>query len=323
MKNKIGIHSITIVLALLMFSNCAHQPIPSNSMANFCKKIPREQYSSLERIYFDSEWFELYRVAEGVTAIYEPFQWQEVISYLIEGEESALLFDSGNGIAPITEVVDFLTNKPVSVLNSHPHFDHVGGNFSFDKIYGLKNDFTINHQKGYKNSEVALEASNDALCKKLPQGVSQNNHQIKPYKITNFIENGEIIDLGNRQLEIIHTPGHTPDSIVLIDRKNRLMWTGDTYYSGPIWLLFKETNLRHYEQSLEKMIAKSDDIEWLLPAHNTPLADPKLLPEVLKSIKQVISGQIEPIPQGDGIVEYKTDKNLPFSFILRDEALPY
>jgi metal-dependent hydrolase (beta-lactamase superfamily II) len=106
-------------------------------MAGFCKKLPRPEYLNLSKIDLQNDWFEVYQVAPGVTAIYEPFQWQEVISYLIEGQESALLFDTGNGIADIAPVIESLTNKPVSVLNSHSHYDHVGGNYAFEYILTL------------------------------------------------------------------------------------------------------------------------------------------------------------------------------------------
>ena len=312
-----------LILIILALSNCKHKPSPAESMADFCNKLPRPEYQSLNKIDFDSDWFELYNVAPGVTAIYEPFQWQEVISYLIEGNDSALLFDTGNGIGDISKVIKFLTEKPVAILNSHSHYDHVGGNYSFNEIYGMNTEFTINRQKGHPNSEISIEASKQALCKELPKGITKENHIGRPYKISRFIENNHLINLGNRTLEVIHTPGHTPDAIILIDRKNKLMWTGDSYYSGPIWLFAQETNLHHYQQSLEIMISESKEIDWLLPAHNTPLAIPTLLPKVLQGIKDIIAGNSNSIPQGEGMIEYKLEGDLPFSFIMRDEILPY
>ncbi len=223
----------------------------------------------------------------------------------------------------MAQVVEFLTDKPVSILNSHSHYDHVGGNYSFKEIYGLNTKFTISRQKGHANSDISIEVSNQALCKELPPGVTEQNHIGRSYNISKFIENNHIIELGNRNLEVIQTPGHTPDAIILIDRENKLMWTGDSYYSGPIWLFAAETNLHQYQQSLEIMISESKGIEWLLPAHNTPLADPALLAKVLTAIKDVIAGKVKSISQGEGMLEYQLDKDLPFSFIMRAEELPY
>src|SRR5216684_8250228 len=94
----------------------------------WCKKHPRPAYSKLERVPTADPWFEVYRIRSGVFAIYEPHQFEEVISYLILGERRALLFDTGLGVGAISQVVRQLTPLPVTVLNSHTHFDHTGGN---------------------------------------------------------------------------------------------------------------------------------------------------------------------------------------------------
>jgi len=313
----------TIIANSILSSGCQHKPSPAISMADFCQKLPRSEYKNLERIEHDSEWFELYKVAPGVTAIYEPYQWQEAISYLIEGEDKALLFDSGNGIGNMANLVKSLTKKPISVLNSHSHYDHVGGNYAFENIHGLNTKFTIERQTGHKNADISIEASQQALCKPLPKGVTEENHIGRPYKITQFIYDGHIFDLGNRQLQVTHTLGHTPDALILIDENQGLMFTGDSYYSGPIWLYAPETNLAQYQNSLKIMIDKSKNIKQLLPAHNTPLADPKLLIKALAGIQMVIDGGVQAKPQGEGMVEYIVDEKLPFSFLMRDEKLPY
>ena len=93
------------------------------------------KFSDLKKIPCESSWFEPYKVAEGVTAIYEPHHFQEVISYLIEGEEKALLLDSGMGLGNIKAVVEFLTDKPIILVNSHSHFDHVGDNWRFPETH--------------------------------------------------------------------------------------------------------------------------------------------------------------------------------------------
>jgi len=171
-----------------------HGADPSASMAEFCTELPRPAYATLERLTVGSDWFETYRLAPGVTAIYEPWQWQEVISYLIEGEEQALLFDTGNGIGDIAAVVRALTSKPVAVLNSHSHYDHVGGNYAFDKIYGMNTAFTRDRQRGQSNDQIAVEVSTAALCKPLPSGVTPANHVGRGYTVTTFIEDGHIFE---------------------------------------------------------------------------------------------------------------------------------
>ena len=88
---------------------------------NWWDALPRPAWSKLERVPSVGDWFEVYRVREGVFAIYEPGQFEEVISFLIVGSERALLFDTGLGIADIRAVAESLTDLDIVVLNSHTH----------------------------------------------------------------------------------------------------------------------------------------------------------------------------------------------------------
>ena len=292
-------------------------------MASFCAKLPRPEYTQLERVEIADDWFEVYQVADGVTAIYEPHQWQEVISYLIEGDDSALLFDTGNGIGDIAAVVAGLTEKPITVLNSHGHYDHVGGNYQFETILGMDTEFTRARQQGHANESIAIEVSPEALCRPLPEGVTEENHVGRPYQIDQFIEDGFEIDLGGRTLEVILIPGHTPDAIALIDREARLMWTGDSFYAGPIWLFASETDLAAYAESLDRMIAEIPNVNALLPAHNTPWVEPGVLLRVHSGFEAMLDGNTERLDQGDGMIEHRIEGEEGFSFLMRDEELPY
>lgn len=311
---------LTLMVALPSYAAATD---PATSMADFCKKLPRAEYNDLSQTPVESDWFEVYQIAPGVSAIYEPHQWQEVISYLIEGDQQALLFDTGNGIADIAKVVAALTDKPVSVLNSHTHYDHVGGNFAFAKVYGMDTPFTRARQSGHPNQDIAIEASKQALCRPLPEGVTQQNHIGRPFKVTDFLNDGDQIDLGGRQLEVLHVPGHTPDAIALIDKAAGLMWTGDSYYSGPIWLFAPETDLDAYAKSLQRLIANAKDLKALLPAHNTPWVSPDVLPRVAQGLEIMLSGNAKRMPQGDAMVEYQIEGESEFSFLMRDEPIPY
>jgi len=224
-------------------------------LEGFCDRLPRAAYSEFEKHEISTDWFEVYEVESDVWAIYEPFQWQEVVSYLIVGSDSALLFDTGNGIGDIKAIVDQLTGKPVRVLNSHSHFDHIGGNYLFERISSPSTAFSIASSRGNHSEQIKIEASPDALCKGLPDGVTQENHRIHAYSITDGIEDGDIIDLGDRKLEVLLIPGHTDDALALLERDSGFLWTGDSFYEGPIWLYFPETDLVAYKKSLNRLVA--------------------------------------------------------------------
>jgi glyoxylase-like metal-dependent hydrolase (beta-lactamase superfamily II) len=285
-------------------------------LETFCDRLPRAAYSEFEKSDISNDWFEVYEVDTDVWAIYEPFQWQEVISYLIIGSDSALLFDTGNGIGNIRAIVDQLTDKPVRVLNSHSHFDHIGGNYQFKKILSPSTKFSIANGLGDDSEAVKTEASAEALCKGLPAGVTQENHHTEPYSITAAVQDGDIIDLGIRKLEVLFIPGHTDDSVALLDEDAGLLWTGDSFYEGPIWLYSPETDLREYKKSLARLVGLVPHLNALFPAHNTPRASPAMLVETQNAFERVLQGKAKPVPTWEGVVTFEFEG---FGFLMRED----
>jgi glyoxylase-like metal-dependent hydrolase (beta-lactamase superfamily II) len=280
-----------------------------NTTPDWCRQLPRPEYKHLEQAHVDP-WFEVYRVAPGVFAIYEPHQFEETISFLILGEKRAVLFDTGLGIADIKRVVLSLTSLPIVVINSHTHNDHVGGNWEFhgahEDIYAMDTAFTRTNAKG-STVDAQAELAAGSICGELPAGFDAKSYATRPFHITRWIHDGEKIDLGGRELKVISTPGHTPDAICLLDRKNGLLFTGDTFYAGPIWLYRPETDLNAYINSVAKIAALAPHLHLLLPSHNVPEADPSQLPKLLAAIKKVRDGKIQPVSAGEGKVHYNVD----------------
>src|SRR5262249_11145259 len=154
---------------------------------------------------------------------------------LIVGTKQALLFDTGLGIGDMRGAVRRLTARPVVVLNSHTHNDHVGGNWQFQFVYGRDTDFTRKNARGSRQ-DAQQEIARGEVCGDLPKKFSAKGYATKPWKISRFIGDGFRINLGGRTVEVIATPGHTPDAVCLVDRAGGLLFTGDTYYPGTIWL---------------------------------------------------------------------------------------
>jgi glyoxylase-like metal-dependent hydrolase (beta-lactamase superfamily II) len=268
----------------------------------WCRALPRPEYKTLQRVLPDEPWFEVYKVAPGVFAIYEPHQAEEVISYLIVGQKQAVLFDTGMGIGDIRKVTTRLTSRPVVVLNSHTHNDHVGGNWQFTFVYGMDTEFTRTNAKGSREDAQA-EIAPGQLCGDLPKGFNPKTYATKPWKISHAIHDGFTVNLGGRKLEILATPGHTPDAISLIDRENGLLFTGDTYYPAPIWLYRPETDLDAYVNSVKRIAALAPELKLVLGAHNVPVAQPEVLPRLVTAIQAVRSGQgsVKPLEEGKAI----------------------
>jgi glyoxylase-like metal-dependent hydrolase (beta-lactamase superfamily II) len=278
--------------------------------AEWCRQLPRPEYKALERVPVRSQWFEVYRIRPGVFALYEPHQAEEVISYLIVGSRKALLFDTGMGIASIRGVVEQLTKLPLVVLNSHTHYDHVGGNreFSNGVILGMDTAFTRERAaKGYFNEVMRAEVSPENLCGPLPQGFDAGAYHVPPFRMARTVHDGSVLDLGGRKLEVIAVPGHTPDSIALLDRAHRLLFTGDTFYVGPIWLFEPETDLAAYARSTARLAALAGEVELLLPAHNTPAASPAYLAKLRDAAQAIVAGKLKETSRENGQRRFQFD----------------
>lgn len=295
---------ILLIVFCLLTSSFAQTP-------DWCKRLPRPQYDKLERVKIPDPWFEVLKIRPGVYAIYEPHQFEEVISYLIIGTRKAILFDTGMGISNIKAVVEGLTKLHISVVNSHTHNDHVGDNWRFDDVYGMPTDFTRTNAKE-STADAQAELAPGQICGTLPIGFDPKSYRTRAFHISHWLHDGDSIDLGDRTLKVISTPGHTPDSIVLLDERNGLLFTGDTFYLGPIYLYRPETDLDAYVASIRKLAALSSQLQLLLPAHNVPVAEPSYLPCVLDAIQQVRHGQAKSVPT-DGKREYGFEG---FSFLM-------
>jgi glyoxylase-like metal-dependent hydrolase (beta-lactamase superfamily II) len=303
------LHMLLLPLVVLAPSLFAQPAVP-----NWCKALPRPEYKTLKRIPVSDPWFEVYEPSPGVFAIYEPHQFEETISYLITGEKWAVLFDTGMGISDLRKVTSQLTSVPIMVLNSHTHNDHVGSNWQFNAVYGMDTEFTRKNARG-SSADAQAEVEPGEICGSLPAGFDAKTYRTKAWKINSFVHGGEHIDLGGRTLEVMATPGHTPDAIVLLDRANGLLFSGDTYYPAPIWLYRPETDLDAYGASIRRLADLSPKLKMVLGSHNVPAAPPSVLPRLVAAFGKVRSGQIKPVPADPGQVIYATDG---FSFLMRD-----
>ncbi len=272
---------------------------------NWWDNLPRAAWSQFPQVTIQQSenWFQVYEVSDGVFGIYEDGQSEEVISYLIVGDDSALLFDTGIGVGDISNVVTQLTELPVAVLNSHTHYDHVGGNHFFSKIYGVDSAYSLQNSKGRDNADIARFLGEGWVWKPLPAGTTVSNYESKPFVISDFVEDGEIIDLGGKQLEVILVPGHAPDALVLLDRDSRLLFMGDTFYPSSLYAHLSDSNFSDYVNSTEKLVQYQSVVDYILPAHNEPLM-PSYYLRAMRDAFAAIQAPNAPYVLSDGVREY-------------------
>lgn len=253
-----------------------------------------------KKIDVEDDWFDVIELPRDVYAIAEPGHWQHVISYLIIGAKKSVLFDTGMGVSDISAVVRKLTDTEIIVVNSHAHFDHIGDDWRFPEIYIFADEHAVEVLKqGHRHDMLLFDSDPDKFLKRPPFGFDPQNYKIEPVagdKIQQLADHDKI-DLGNRTLEVLHTPGHTNDSLVLFDRENRTLFTGDTFYPSSLFAFMDgesgQSDLSIYEKTMQKLAELVPDLDYVYPCHAKPLVDPTMLIDAAKAFNIVNSGEAE------------------------------
>lgn len=292
--------------ALWLLAACASDSGIDNrgsGTAEWWAKLPRAEWSQFDRLDDGTGWFEIYRITPRVIALYEPGQFEEVISFLILGDERALLFDSGLGIGDIASEVRSLTDLDVVLLNSHSHYDHVGSNYQFDVIWGLDSEFSRQSAQGLDHSAVAEAVSKGWIWKPLPGGFERSGYRSRPWEVDRLVQDGTQIDLGGISLEVIETPGHAPDCISLLDRHHRMLFTGDTFYLAALYTHLEGSSLSDYTRTAERLAGISDQVDTLVTSHNVPTAPASFLTALNRAMQDINAGTAA-FNREEGIREY-------------------
>ena len=184
--------------------------------------------------------------------------------YVLEGDDKALVIDAGTSMPHLSEAVAKLTDKPLMLALTHGHGDHVGGSVSFPEAWIHPAD----------TSMIARRARQ--------AGVK-----------VNLLNDGDVIDLGGRQVEVLHTPGHTSGSITFFDKAKGYGFSGDAFGSTNL-LLFAGT-FRTLIETTTRTAAymQANGIQKLYPGHYHG-DNPETLQRVLderKMSEEVLSGK--------------------------------
>ncbi|EJQ72715.1 MBL fold metallo-hydrolase [Bacillus mycoides] len=230
-------------------------------------------------------WFTVKQIARNTYAISEYGHWEKVHSFLLVGDTTALLIDTGLGIDKMKRITDQLTNLPITVVTTHVHWDHIGSHSQYEEIYvhALEEDWLINGIKGLPITQIRHDIARD-ITKPTPktfQPETFNPFQGTPTKLR---QDGDIIDIGNRKIQIIHTPVHSPGYICIYDYETAFLFTGDLLYEGTIFAFYPSTNPVDLVQSLNK-ITNFSPIKQIYGSHHTLGLSPTILKEVKYAIQ--------------------------------------
>jgi glyoxylase-like metal-dependent hydrolase (beta-lactamase superfamily II) len=231
-------------------------------------------------------------VGDGTFALLEPRHYEEVISYLILGYESAALFDTGMGIDNIQAEVEQLTDLPVIVINSHGHYDHIGDNHRFDQVWAFDSEGEIVRIERGQTVEECIEYVVPGSYLELPAGFDPAAYEIRPSRVTRRLRHMETIDLGGRTLTVHHTPGHSPGSICLLDSQDALLFTGDTFYPGMLYADFEDSDFDAYRETAGYLVGLLPQVNHLCPAHNEAHVPKEALAQMQAAFDQIVAGEV-------------------------------
>jgi glyoxylase-like metal-dependent hydrolase (beta-lactamase superfamily II) len=214
-------------------------------------------------------WFLTQKIDQELYLITEPhYHWYNRANlWLIKGRDQDLLVDTGLGVASLRQHIAGLIDKPLLAVASHIHFDHAGGIHEFDKC------------AIHAAEAQALREGNahEALCSQpgwvdidhfaaLPySGFTAQKYTFKAAEPTQILREGDVIDLGNRALEVLHLPGHSAGCIALYDHFSQALFSGDVIYDGELLDELHCSDIPTYMQTYERL--QKLPIEIVYPGH--------------------------------------------------------
>lgn len=214
-----------------------------------------------------------------------------VCQYLIEGDDRALLVDTGYGIGDLRSYVEQLTDKPYEVVITHGHVDHASGAAQFDKVYMSFADLPVARER------TAFAARHQSLAGKSDLDKVPESEWIEP-KVDGYLplEEGQMFHLGNLDIETIHVPGHTPGMMVLLDIQERIAFFGDACGVFTMLLRSEASSVHEFRQSLAHLKEHEARYDRVLRQHGTCESDKAVLEENMDICDEVLSGEDDHIP---------------------------
>ncbi|ESX82143.1 MBL fold metallo-hydrolase [Mesorhizobium sp. M0815] len=199
-------------------------------------------------------WYESIRMGDGVTLIHEPWikPFFRCNIWHVRGRDRDLLFDTGLGHFSLRRHVPLVTERKLTCVASHTHFDHIGCHHEFPDrcVHPAEAEILADPRNEWT---VADRYATEEMFDGMPQGWDTNRYRILPAPAGRLLEQGDIVDLGDRTFEVIHTPGHSPGGIALYENRTGILFSGDIIYDGPLIDDVYHSDIDDYVETLLRM----------------------------------------------------------------------
>ncbi len=222
--------------------------------------------SNLPRYPTRADWFRVLEVGADIFHIDEPGYREDYRCniFVVKGRTRDIVIDTGLGLASLREFIKPISANPLLVC-SHSHYDHIGSNWEFEErvIHPAEAEIVANptRQNTYADPVLVTEDFLD-----LPyENFDANDWIPRSAPVTGFLNDGDVLDLGDRQLEVLHTPGHSWGSICLWDAARKIIFSADTVYAGELFDFLPCSDIPTYVQSMKRVLELP--IETAFPGH--------------------------------------------------------
>lgn len=243
-------------------------------------------------------WFTVTQIDAQTHIISEYRHWEETHSYFLEGETCALLIDTGLGICDISKEVQKLTTKPIIAVATHIHWDHIGGHQFYPDFYAHEEELDWLQGHFPLTMEIVRGMVIDRC--QLPDGFDVNQYELFQGTPTRLLKDGDQIELGNRTITALHTPGHSPGHLCFWEEERGYLFTGDLVYKDTLFAYYPSTNPQAYLKSLERIAALP--VKKVFPAHHSLEIEPEILIRMRDSFRNL--DQDGKLHHGSGTFDY-------------------
>lgn len=202
------------------------------------------------------DWYRVQRLADDISLIDEPFivPFYRCNMWHVRGRERDLLVDSGMGVVSLRAHVPLVTEKTCVAVASHTHFDHIGCHHEFGHCLVHAAEAEILRHPTRANTLAEPFVSDDIFTALPPAPYESRAYNVKGVAAPGLIGDGDVIDLGDRQFTVIHTPGHSPGGIALFEAATGVLISGDIVYDGPLIDQGEGIDRRAYAASLRHLL---------------------------------------------------------------------
>ena len=199
-------------------------------------------------------WYEIHDIG-GVSHILETHvvAWMRCNMWLVKGRDRDLLIDSGMGLRPLKTEIAALRERPVVAICSHCHFDHIGCSHEFEMRLGHRSEAAVHAAPDLDNSCARAWIAGELLTALPYAGYSLSQYRITPAPLIGHLDDGDVIDTGDRVFNVLHLPGHSPGSIALYEKSTRTLFSGDVIYDGLLIDSAWHSDPQIYRDSLHRL----------------------------------------------------------------------